>query len=440
VAASVAARLGILHLDTGAMYRAFAWEALRLGIDSLDEAALGKLTEDTRIGIEFGSAGQQTLVNGKDVTEFIRTQEISMAASNASKFAGVRRFMVRMQQELAKQRSMVLDGRDIGLRVLPGATIKVFLTASPEVRAQRRFLELKAKDETVTYEAVLADVRGRDLQDSTREIDPLAPAEGAVVVDTSHMTQEEAVEAILSLLRERQENGAESGGEAAPAAQVQTPSAPKRLSRKDDPRRFSWSYRAASILSWFVFTFLCPVKYHHVEKAQLDAPFILIANHNSMVDPLVAGWKCFRFQIRFMGKRELVQNPILNALFKNMRMIPVDRYHMDMAAVRACIKALGDGHPLGIFPEGTRHKQGVMQEMESGVAMIALRGNAPLLPAYITGKPGFFRRVHCYYADPIPVDGLVAGGSSKGNAEALLAMIRQAYEGLVAEHERRFAL
>lgn len=200
VANALAARLGILHLDTGAMYRAFAWQALKEGVDSLDERALAEMTGRVRIEVKFTEGCQHTLVNGQDVTDRIRTPEISMAASNCSKFMAVRAFMVRMQQEMAQTCSMILDGRDIGTKVLPEATLKVFLTASSEVRARRRYEELQQKGEQMTYEEVLKDVISRDHQDSTREVDPLHPAEDAVIVDTSAMSQAQVVNEIAKLL------------------------------------------------------------------------------------------------------------------------------------------------------------------------------------------------------------------------------------------------
>lgn len=432
VADELASNLQILHLDTGAMYRAFAWQALAEGIDSLDEAALIKLIERVKIEIKFEDGKQCTLVNGTDVTSLIRTPEISMAASNVSRLAQVRHRMVSLQQALSKTCSMVLDGRDIGTRVLPDATLKVFLTASPEVRAKRRFEELKAKGEATTYQEVLDDVRRRDLQDSTREVDPLRPAEDAVIVDNSQLSQSQTVEAILVHLEKTMDSAQRVSEMQELKVKLEKPrEAPVQMPKE----RISFLYKLAIAVASVLFHTLFPVRYFHAEKAQLDAPFILIANHNSMIDPMIVGWKCRRYQLRFFGKKELIQNPILKALFLGLRMIPVDRHNMDMTAIRACLKTLKEGHSLGIFPEGTRYKQGVMQDVESGVAVIALRGNAPLLPVYIAGRPRLFRPVQCYYGDPISVSELAGNGSGRENCEALLAIIRHTYQGLVAEHE-----
>ncbi|MEA5014960.1 MAG: lysophospholipid acyltransferase family protein [Candidatus Limiplasma sp.] len=203
--------------------------------------------------------------------------------------------------------------------------------------------------------------------------------------------------------------------------------------------RFSFLYRVARGLSWLLFHTVFPIRYHGVEKAQLDAPFMIIANHNNMLDPLIVGWKCKRYQIRFLGKKELAANPFLKWVFAQLHMIPVDRHNMDMTAVRTCLKALNEGHALGIFPEGTRHKQGVMQDLESGVAILALRAKVPLLPVLISRPPRLFKRAHCYYGDPIRVDELAAAGIDKANCDRLLALITQTYEGMVAAHEKSLA-
>ncbi|HPJ02552.1 MAG TPA: (d)CMP kinase [Candidatus Limiplasma sp.] len=204
VADEVAKKLGILHLDTGAMYRAFAFQALSEGIDPSDEAALTELVGRTQIDVELLENGvQRTLVNGVDVTDKIRTPEISFAASTSSKCGAVRRFMVQKQQALAKTRSMILDGRDIGTKVLTDATLKVFLTATPQERAKRRYEQMLAAGQPADYQQVLSDVIARDHQDSTRKIDPLRPAEDAVIVDNTDFVQAQTVAAILKLLEDR---------------------------------------------------------------------------------------------------------------------------------------------------------------------------------------------------------------------------------------------
>ena len=203
IAAEVAKRLGILHLDTGAMYRAIGLTALRRGVDVADEAAAVALSKELEISVAHEADGQHTFVNGEDVTGLIRTPEVSMATSTVSKHLGVRQGMVALQQKLAAQTPMLVDGRDICIRVLPNATVKIYLTASAEERARRRWLEMQQKGAPDTYEQVLEDLKKRDAQDMNREVDPLRPAEDAVIVDSTELNFEQVVEAILAIVKEK---------------------------------------------------------------------------------------------------------------------------------------------------------------------------------------------------------------------------------------------
>ena len=203
IADAAADRLGILHLDTGAMYRALGLTAIERGIDLQDEAAVTALMQQIDITVAHGGAGQRTLVDGRDVTDMIRTPEVSMAASAVGRYAGVRREMVALQQRLASTTPMLVDGRDICLRVLPDAPVKIYLTASAEARARRRWLQMVEKGDTTPFETVLADVVARDAQDMNRDVDPLKPTEDAVILDTTELDFERSVEAVLRIVKEK---------------------------------------------------------------------------------------------------------------------------------------------------------------------------------------------------------------------------------------------
>ncbi len=200
-AKALARALGILYLDTGAMYRALGLKALREGVDPLDEHAAEELSDRTHIDVRLESGEQHTFLDGEDVTDFIRTPEVSAAASAISKAWGVRWHMVRLQQQYARSSDMVLDGRDIGTRVLPNATFKFFLTASAEERAQRRFAELSARGAVCTYEEVLHDLIARDKQDSERPVDPLRRAEDAYEIDTTGISPEDVLQILMSIIK-----------------------------------------------------------------------------------------------------------------------------------------------------------------------------------------------------------------------------------------------
>ena len=196
----VARALDIPHIDTGAMYRAIGLAAVRRGVDLHDGAALERLASDVVIEFIPGDA-PRVLLEGEDVTHLIRTPEISMAASHVSAASGVRRVLVRLQQELGRRNGGVLEGRDIGTRVFPETPHKFFLTARPEVRARRRHAELIAKGEPADFDTVLAESVRRDEQDSTRADSPLSFDESYMVVDTSDLTIAEVVDVIVSAVR-----------------------------------------------------------------------------------------------------------------------------------------------------------------------------------------------------------------------------------------------
>lgn len=202
IADQVAQRLNILHLDTGAMYRAFGLYALRSGTDLASEAALSALAEDVDVQVKYENGAQRTLLFGEDVSELIRTGEVSAAASAVSKWPAVRRRMVRAQQEMARTADMLIDGRDIGTVVLRDSPCKIFLTAATEERARRRYLQQMEKGDTTPYEQVLRELNARDEQDMNRKTDPLRQAEDAVLVDSTNMTQEETVEAIVRIVED----------------------------------------------------------------------------------------------------------------------------------------------------------------------------------------------------------------------------------------------
>jgi cytidylate kinase len=196
----VARALNIPHIDTGAMYRAIALAALRAGIGNRDEAALEDLASRVRIDFIPGEH-ERILLDGEDVTSQIRTPKVSMAASEVSSVPAVRRILVRLQQELGRRSGGVLEGRDIGTKVFPETPYKFFLTARPEVRAQRRYRELLAKGESVDYQSVLAESRRRDIQDSTRTDSPLTYDQTYTVIDTSDLSIDQVAEAIVQRVR-----------------------------------------------------------------------------------------------------------------------------------------------------------------------------------------------------------------------------------------------
>ena len=200
IAREVARRLGLKYVDTGAMYRAVAWKSLEQGIPLSDEKAIVEMAGKMSIDFRHGDRG--VFVDGTDVSEAIRTPEVTRLSSPVSAISGVRRRLVAQQQRLAVDGGVVMEGRDIGSVVLPNAELKVFLTASVDERSRRRFLEMQAAGMDVDIEALKKDIEERDVRDSTRSDSPLTQVPDAVVIDTDKLTIEEVIEKVITLIRD----------------------------------------------------------------------------------------------------------------------------------------------------------------------------------------------------------------------------------------------
>lgn len=203
VARQVASNLNYLYIDTGAMFRALTYEAIKANIHFSDSAGLKKVLENTEINLIQDKAGQKVIVNGEDVTEAIRSQEVTNAVSKVAVHKEVREEMLTRQRFLAKNGGVVMDGRDIGTCVLKDAALKIFLTASVEERARRRFEELLSKGVSTNLEQLQTEIEWRDKQDSEREIAPLKMAEDAIVIDSTNLSIQEVVNKILEFVKER---------------------------------------------------------------------------------------------------------------------------------------------------------------------------------------------------------------------------------------------
>ena len=203
IAKAAAKALGFVYLDTGAIYRTVAWHVTMLGIGPKDTDHVPILLDDANIQIDFREDGQHMILNGKDITGELRTPEITACASQVAAQPAVRDFLLDLQRELAKRHNIIMDGRDIGTVVLPNASLKIFLTATPEKRAQRRYAEYLEKGQKITYEEVLTDQRQRDYDDSHRKLAPLKQAKDAVLVDTTELGLQESIARVISLIQER---------------------------------------------------------------------------------------------------------------------------------------------------------------------------------------------------------------------------------------------
>ena len=199
IARAVAERLGLEYIDTGAMYRSMGLKALRAGVSPADTEAVEKMLADTVIDFK----DNHMYLDGEDVSGLIRTNEVSMAASDISKLPCVRAKADALSKHLASTKNVIMEGRDIGTIVIPDAEVKIFMTAAPDVRAKRRFLQLQEQGKPADYDQIFDEIQKRDYQDSHRDYHPLKQADDAILLDTSNMTKEENIEAVIDLIREK---------------------------------------------------------------------------------------------------------------------------------------------------------------------------------------------------------------------------------------------
>ena len=203
IARAAAAQLGFVYVDTGALYRTIGLAVCRRGIDGTDVPGILATLPEIQVGLTYQDGAQHVLLDGEDVSDAIRTPQISTYASQVSSVPEVRAYLLDLQRDLARRQSVIMDGRDIGTVILPDAKVKIFLTASPDKRAARRCAELREKGQGVTVEGILADMERRDALDASRAAAPLKQAEDAVLVDTSDLTLEESIEAVLTVIRDK---------------------------------------------------------------------------------------------------------------------------------------------------------------------------------------------------------------------------------------------
>lgn len=203
IAKAAAKKLGFLYVDTGALYRATGLKFSKLGFDTQLNCDIDSVLAETNVNFKYIDGVQHVFLDGADVSDEIRTPEASMMASAVSAKPSVRAFLLEMQRKIARENNVIMDGRDIGTVVLPDAKIKIFLTASAKVRAERRYKELIEKGENVSFDEVLADIEKRDYNDSHREIAPLKPAENAIFYDSTEKDLETNINELIGIIEER---------------------------------------------------------------------------------------------------------------------------------------------------------------------------------------------------------------------------------------------
>jgi cytidylate kinase len=458
VGAAAAKELGYRFCDTGLLYRAVTWLALDRGIAAADATGLVALVAEIDLFDDGGGRLAHVAVDGVDMTAEVRGPAVDVAVSAYSAVSELRLALLTRQRRLASGGRIVMAGRDIGTIVLPDADLKLFLDASVDERARRRILERGIDPASDEGAEIVAELKRRDELDSTRAIAPLRAADDAVVIRTDGNAIEDTIRQVVEAIRTAE--AVRDGASPAGAAVVADGAAPPPHA-EPEPRRLR-QVRAAraprrpieptpiatksTVLIRFGSMVLRSIARAIVrfrvegDLASLpkSGPLIMAANHASSADPVLIG--AFLNQVlgrplNWLGKRELIEFPLTGWAFRIAGVHPVDREAADLEAFRTAMRILEAGQTLAVFPEGTRSKDGSLQQVREGVGMLALRSGASVLPVAVIDSdilwprgqllPHYGKRVTVRYGAPFVVaDELAASGAPTKGRQATEAATR----------------
>ncbi len=442
IAKEIARKLEYVYVDTGALYRSVALYLTEHKVDSDNTDSILSELKNIDLKLAYVEGSQRVLLCGEDVSDKIRTPEISMCASKVSAVPAVREFLFDLQQNIAKENNIIMDGRDIGTVVLPNADVKIFLTASAEKRADRRFKELQAKGDNSTYQEVLEDIKQRDYNDMHREIAPLKKADDAIEVDTTNLNLNESVEAVCSAIVSQLKKNTDNKNN------KNTASDTKKVERgfsRELPQinpvdrgsrlphfKMFW-YTIARYIVFAAYHIFYNIKFIGKENIPRDGSYIFASNHRSFADPVFISLPT-RVPFSFMAKEELFQRNILFAwLIKALGAFPVTRGKGDTSAIDKSLERLNKGYNLVIFPEGTRSKDGRVGKGKTGVALVAAIAQVPVIPVGIVfeGRLKFRKKVAVKFGKAISPEELNIADTSPRELKKLKTTIMNAVVDLV---------
>jgi cytidylate kinase len=417
----VARRLGLRHIDTGAMYRVVTLCAREAGIDPGDGDRLGSLARALAIQLVAVADGEpRVLVEERDVTAAIRSPDITASVSAVSAHPQVRAAMVERQRQLASRGGVILEGRDIGSVVLPWADVKIYLDASLSVRAQRRHAEMLRAGITTTVEDVERDLTRRDTLDASREASPLVCPVGAWVVDTSDVTIDEQVQRVIDLgelaARERDEPGRPQG------------------------KRFI--YRSITTFVATVYHIIFGMRVRRILRAEPGQNYLFASNHRAYSDPPAVSCRLPR-EVHFVAKDSLFKVPVLGPLIRYLNAFPIRREMFDREAMAHATEVLKAGGSVLIFPEGGRIRGRDFGTARSGVGYLAIQTGVPVVPCFVEGTNHLhlclfrLRRFRVIQGRPIRIPRALAQeyrrqddkGLYRRHSEMVLAAIRALADG-----------
>ena len=383
VTAKLAKKLNLVNIDTGATYRCVTLAMQNKNVKLEDLDAIKELLENIKIELKQEKGKQKVFLDGEDVTEKIRSKEVTKMVSQVSSIKEVRLAMSGLQRKMAEGKEVIMEGRDIGTYVFPLADVKIYLDADVEERAKRRYKQNQEKGIDMSYDEILENIKKRDENDKNKEIGALKVATDAVVIDTTNMTIKEVVSKIEKIIK----------------------------AKKKSQRKLEKIYSIRPETPWKKFVRTCTKGflaglYHIAFRVRItgkipdEGAYIVCANHINYLDAAAIVLLNKRM-VNFVGKEDLFRFRILNWLAHVFDIIPIKRNMQDMEAMKRCLKVVKSGGVLGIFPEGTRKGMAKNMKVKNGAAYMAIKTGVPVIPVGIYGSFKPFSKVYVNYGEPI---------------------------------------
>lgn len=381
----ISKKFNLLNIDTGASYRCVALKMIRENISLEDENKIKDMLQNIKIELKKENGKQKVFLDDEDVTKEIRDKEVTDIVSQVSSIKQVRLSITPLQRKMAQGKNIVMEGRDICTVVFPTADVKIYLDATAEVRAQRRFKQNQEKGIDIPYEEVLENIKMRDQNDKNKEMGALKVADGATVIDSTNLTIKQVEKKVSKLIE-------------------------KKLKQKKKEEKIYkirketvWKKFIRSIIKFLIHMFykiMFRIEKIGEENIPKTEPVILCANHINTWDAVGLVTSCKR-KIDFVAKEDLFNNSFLNWIAHVFDVIPIKRGMRDMEAMKRCIKVLKDKGALGIFPEGTRKGLEKGAKVQTGAAYMAIKAKVKIVPVGIQGTFKPFSKVKLYFGKPI---------------------------------------
>ena len=380
----VAEKMKLSSIDTGAMYRCVTLDMLRKGVAIDDLEGVKKILDE--IDIVLDEENQKVFLNGDDVTGEIRSVEVSKNVSFVSSIKEVRLKLVDLQRKIAKDKDIIMEGRDITTVVFPSADVKIYLDASVEERAKRRFKQNQENGIESSYDEILENIKTRDYNDMHKEFGALVRAEDAIYIDSSDLTIKQVTDKIIKIIKDKKKE--------------------IKINEKvyeEKPDGWFKTLQLNLVRKFMMIFYYIPVfriQSVHKERVPKEGAYIICANHINMLDALAVVCSNKR-KVRFVCKHSMFKNKWFAWALKSADTIPIDRDKNDIEAMKRIIKGLKNGDLLGIFPEGTRKGMEKNLKAKNGAAFFALKGGVKVIPLGLQGSFKPFTKVRLVYGEPL---------------------------------------